>query len=117
MKSFHLCLVAVMLVFSCVNKANAQYSGSSYTSPYSSPYTAPLSTTNGTETNSGNGGGGGVDGNQGNGKGNTGGNGVPLDTEAWMLMIAGGAFGAWKVLRNYKGKTISMNKKALPIGA
>jgi hypothetical protein len=83
-----------------------------YNPAYSNPYTSPMATPgnnngngngNGPGSNNGNGNGNGNDGNQGNGWGNGGGkNGVPLDTEAWVLMIAGAAFGIWRVLDTRK---------------
>jgi hypothetical protein len=103
-----LTIFALMLV----NTSVFAQGGELYTPAYSNPYSNPMSAFgNGTGTNNGNGNGNGNGGNQGNGNGNTGmgGNGVPLDTEAWVLMIAGAAFGACTVLKGRKKAMLKLH--------
>jgi hypothetical protein len=89
--------------------------GELYTPAYSNPYQSPLSSgantgaaslSGGPMATPGNGNG---NGNNGNGNGNGGNNnGVPLDTEAWMLMIAGATFGGWTVMKARRAASLKL---------
>lgn len=93
------CVFVFLIFFSASSIAQDGLYNPAYSNPYSSPMSTP-------GNGNGNGNNGNGNGNGNNGNGNANGhdkdkdkkNGVPLDTEAWALMLAGSAFGIWKVL-------------------
>lgn len=103
-------ILSLFIFLYAASQSFAQGDNGMYTPAYSNPYSSPLSSATNTGA-AGMRGGGSPMATPGNGNGNDKDkdkkNGVPLDTEAWALMIAGAAFGAWTVL---KGKRNIMLK-------